>query len=183
MRRRSLTPHSLTRLLPAWARRMLQIPLPLRAASGPKRRKITRVKRVESPELKALWNALAVEYFPEKYSTLENYLVQWSLRPQKRTLASCNVRHRIVNVAQELNVPEHAVWLAPLLYHEMCHAAIGEEVQRSGRKRLWHGPEFRALERRHPEIRAMDNWIKTGGWHRAIRSHRAKQAHLRRKAA
>jgi hypothetical protein len=125
--------------------------------------------------LTELWQRLAHEYFPGQTEILL-YKISWSRRRQKRTLASCNIRQQRVVVAQELNHEEHFRWLPALLYHEMCHAAIGMAVQRGGSKRLWHGAQFRALERRHPEIHALDIWIKSGGWQKAIRSARARSA-------
>lgn len=135
------------------------------------------IKRAASqaPELTLLWNQLANQYFPAQPEILE-YRISWSTRKQKRTLASCNIRQLRVVVARELNREEHRRWLPALLYHEMCHAAIGMGVQRNGRKRLWHGAQFRSLELRHPEIPALDAWIKSGGWRQAVRSARARSA-------
>ncbi len=131
------------------------------------------------PLLYSRWRNIAAEYFPGRDDLL-NYSVFWSNRPQKRTLASCHVRKLRVAVARELNFPEHERWLDPLLYHEMCHAALGLSIQRANGKRQWHGAEFRRLEKRHPGIAALDQWIKSGGWRSAVRSERSKSAHRRR---
>lgn len=74
-------------------------------------------------------------------------------------------------------------WLYPLLYHEMCHAFLGDDVpaMRNGKK-AWHGKKFKDLEQRHPQMRAFDKWVKEGGWLTAVRSHRTRTAHARRKA-
>ncbi len=132
-----------------------------------------------SARLVMLWQQLANEYFPGHPEILL-YKISWSTRRQKRTLASCNIRQRRVVVAQELNREQYFCWLPALLYHEMCHAAIGMAVQRGGSKRLWHGAQFRQLERRHPEIPALDLWIKSGGWQQAVRSARARSAAVTR---
>ncbi|MCI5064650.1 SprT-like domain-containing protein [bacterium] len=148
--------------------------------SGNKQRRTQ--KLASDPELAEIWSALIELYFPERRDLLR-YTVIWSKRNQIRTLASCNIDSCRVRVARELNFPEHTEWLSPLLYHEMCHAVLGTSIRQPGEKTRWHGPEFRKLERRHPAIPAFDRWVKGGGWTKAVRSHRAKQAHQRRKLA
>jgi hypothetical protein len=137
----------------------------------------SRSPRGKSDEfLLSLWINLRREFFPE-HPHVDDYTVTWSPRAQKRVLASCNIRRRRVVVAQELFEPSATRWLAPVLYHEMCHAVIGEGVHLSqSGKRLWHGAQFRKLESRHPDIKAMNLWIATGGWAMAVRSHRARRA-------
>jgi hypothetical protein len=53
---------------------------------------------------------------------------------------------------------------------------IGEGVRTSGGRRQWHGREFRALEARHPDIEAMNVWIRSGGWAMAVRANRARRS-------
>jgi hypothetical protein len=38
------------------------------------------------------------------------------------------------------------------------------------------GKEFRTLEKRHPDIKAFDTWVNSGGWLSAVRSDRSKRA-------
>jgi predicted metal-dependent hydrolase len=134
-------------------------------------------QRLNNDPLIAIWCKLAQDFFPDLVEHLGSYQVSWSARPQKRVLASCNIRRRRIIVAQELFEPSATRWLAPVLYHEMCHAVIGEGVNlsQSGR-RMWHGRQFRQLEARHPDIPAMNAWIRSGGWAMAVRSHRARRA-------
>lgn len=127
------------------------------------------------PELQTLWLSLRREYFSER-TDLDTYIICWSGRRQRRVLASVSVDKKVVRVAQELQTAEHSHWLAPLLYHEMCHAILGRDVPRRNGKRSWHGKEFRELEARHPGIKALDEWIRSGGWHKAVRSHRGRLA-------
>jgi hypothetical protein len=123
-----------------------------------------------------VWVNLRQEFFPE-CAELDSYVVAWASRPQKRVLASCNITARRVNVARELFEPAASRWIAPVLYHEMCHAAIGMAVQTStSGKRMWHGTEFRRLEALHPDIPAMNAWIQSGGWAMAVRSYRSRRA-------
>lgn len=130
-----------------------------------------------NPELKYLWKRVRKQWFPDR-PEIDHYTVCWSTRPQKRTLASCNVKTKRVLVARELNYPQHRNWLEPLLYHEMCHAVLGY-VQRKS-KRVWHGKEFKSLEMQHPLIKDLDLWIKAGGWQIAVRSDRGKRAATKR---
>lgn len=142
----------------------------------------TRRTQKSDPSLKRLWLQIRSEYFPER-DDLDDYVVKWSSRKQLRTLASCGIERRVISVARELNYPEHLGWLPPLIYHEMCHAYLGNDVEKSGGRHAWHGPEFKALEARHPYIKSLDKWIKEGGWARAVRSDRSKRAHQARKEA
>ena len=134
--------------------------------------------------LQRLWLELRQRWFPEQ-PVLDHYLVRWSKRAQIRTLASCSVSCRHVTVARELNYQQHWRWLEPLLYHEMCHAALGIDRTVAGKRsprRVCHGRSFRALERKHPGTAALDAWIKSGGWLSAVRSdhiRRGKKRHDR----
>ncbi|MDZ4784635.1 MAG: SprT-like domain-containing protein [bacterium] len=133
-----------------------------------------------SVELRHLWLTLRASFFPERLD-LDNYQISWSKRRQKRTLASCHVRKRIVHVAKEMNSDEARKFLSPLIFHEMCHAVLGENITKKGSKRLWHGPQFKALEILHPETPLLDQWIRSGGWLKAVRSTRTKDYHQKRK--
>lgn len=134
---------------------------------------------VSDSELWTIWLFIRNTYFPER-PDLDHYTVIWSTRRQKRVLACCDMNKRVVRVANELRSEEHTCWLEPLLFHEMCHAVLGANVSRSRGRRMWHGREFRALERRHPGIAALDRWIKSGGWSQAVRSARSRAAYRRR---
>ncbi len=152
---------------------------------GTKRKTRTRRKThprasVSDPFLHQVWTELRKEYYPDR-ADLDSYTVAWSARQQKRVLASCNVRRHRVVVAKELFEPSAVRWIAPVLYHELCHAVLGEDVTSAGGRRLWHGVEFRALEARHPDIPTLNIWIRSGGWAMAVRSHRSRSAWRARK--
>jgi hypothetical protein len=132
-----------------------------------------------SPLLKKLWLELRTQWFPTR-PDLDNYNVVWSRRSQKRTLASCSIEGRKVTVARELKYKEHAMWLKPLLYHEMCHAYLGPRVMKKDNKKQWHGKDFKLLERRFSETKSFNHWVNSGGWIKAVRSDRAKRAYARR---
>jgi len=129
--------------------------------------------------LQNIWFKLRIDFFPSR-GDLDDYTLQWSKRQQKRTLASCNLDQRRVLVARELRHSDHVQWLEPLLYHEMCHAVLGKDIMTKDGKRAWHGNKFKALERKHPGIKYLDEWIKAGGWARAVRADRARASHRKR---
>jgi hypothetical protein len=139
---------------------------------------------LNDPQLYEVWCFLQQKYFPYRTDILA-YTVRWSSRSQKRTLASCNMVKKHISVARELQDPQWSQWLEPLLYHEMCHAILAPELiplakQKRGRT-PWHGAQFKALEGRHPRSKLLDQWVRTGGWSKAVRSDRAKRVWQRRK--
>ena len=167
-----------------------QIELLFRGATTPTPRKRSLRPRSSAPRgptksdefLLQIWINLRTEYFPDR-PELDTYIVAWSSRSQKRVLASCNIRQRKVVVARDLSEPSACRGINPVLYHELCHAVIGESVRVQRGKRQWHGAEFRALEARHPDIEAMNAWIRSGGWAMAVRSNRSRRAWTTRRAA
>jgi hypothetical protein len=124
------------------------------------------ISGAENELLKIIWDRLVDEYFPD-HQNLKNYSLLWSKRVQTRCLASCNIERRIVRVARSMKLTEARIYLEPLLYHELCHAVAGIRIVR-GRRRV-HTREFKILERRHPMIPMLDQWIKNGGWSKAVR--------------
>ncbi len=126
----------------------------------------------KTPALRVLWEELIGQYFPEQ-PELKDYRVIWSYRRHTSTLASCHSERRVVRVAAIMQHVEALPYLEPLLYHELCHAALGPIKVKNGR-RVVHGREFKLLERRHPGIPLLNKWIKSGGWHRLVRHQRRR---------
>lgn len=120
----------------------------------------------ENFKLISIWNDLVDTFFPFEQE-LKNYKVVWSGRVQTRCLASCNIQKKVVRVAPAMRLPESEPYLEPLLYHELCHAVVGIKIIR-GRRKI-HTPEFKNLERQHPQIPLLDAWIRSGGWTKAVR--------------
>jgi predicted SprT family Zn-dependent metalloprotease len=154
---------------------MNQLYLPFLSTSPRAKATNTRLEHSNTPKyaLAATWSGLITSYFPERQD-LHKYSIAWSTRRQKRTLATCNIKHLRVRVAKELNNPEHWHILEALIYHEMCHAVLGFSIKNAGSKTAWHGREFKLLEARHPGIPALNSWIKEGGWRRAVRQDRSR---------
>jgi hypothetical protein len=151
-------------------------PQPRRAL---RRRGKVATRKASDPFLLTVWRQLRAEFFPDR-ADLDDYSIYWSSRPQKRVLASCNIRRRRVVVARELFESAACQWISPVVFHEMCHAVLGESVTSASGRRSWHGREFRALEALHPDIPALNMWITSGGWSMAVRSYRAKMAWKKR---
>ncbi len=140
---------------------------------GPPKRpaKPARVTSIDE-ELSSLWRAIREHYFPDR-PEIDSYRVIWSYRKHSFTLASCNVERRRVAVAHVMQLEDARPFLDPLLYHEMCHAVLGIPPKVNGRRQI-HGREFKELERRHPGIKALDAWIRAGGWRVAVRKSRRR---------
>jgi SprT-like family len=130
--------------------------------------------------LMSIWKALIYEYFPSRLDLL-SYEVRWGQRRQKRVLASCNLTKRRVLVAAALCDNRWIPHLSPLLYHELCHAVLGEQGSKTSGAHRWHGREFKELEARHPQIDALNSWIKNGGWTSATRSY--SRSHPKRRSS
>lgn len=123
-------------------------------------------QQTPAEDLTALWQSLRFEYFPER-PDIDEYQVRWSDRRHTRCLASCNVYDRRVQVARAMAQSEARSHLAALVYHEMCHAVLGIPKIVGGR-RVIHGRDFKLLEKRHPGIKALDAFIVSGGWKKAV---------------
>jgi hypothetical protein len=128
--------------------------------------------------LPELWKELRRNYFSER-ADLDEYLIVWSTRRHKSTLASCNVERRKVLVAGVFQLDEARPYLEALLYHEMCHAVLGKPPIKNNR-RIMHGKDFYALECRHPGIPELDRWVKLGGWREAAKRYRRIQTTQKR---
>lgn len=139
----------------------------------PKRRRAVSSKKVKTwvlddQKLLNLWQNLSLQYFPDNRD-LANYKVKWSRRKQKRVLGSCSIRSKRVSIAPALSLPSCERWLEAVLYHEMCHAALGDSIAKLSGRRAWHGPEFKFLESKHPETINLKVWMKSGGWQAAVK--------------
>jgi len=133
------------------------------------------------PELFSVWANLIKEYYPERTDLL-TYNITWSSRRQRRVLGSCNIKTHRVRIAREMQHPECAQFISPLIYHELCHAVLGDSLKRLEQRIPWHGKEFRELEARHPQSADLTNWIRSGGWAKAVRRARTSEIWRRRKA-
>ena len=87
--------------------------------------------------------------------------IAWSGRlgaARRRRLGSWTHRGRLIRIHVALDsqhVPRYFV--ASVVHHELCHAAIDPPRTPSGRRRV-HGPEFRALETLFPDLERAQEW-------------------------
>lgn len=157
---------TMRRLILKWYRGLTKLGRPARRRRTKGRSRVKsdiELGEADSKLLFPIWVRLQESYFADRIDLL-SYEVRWSTWQQKRTLASCNVSRRRVVVAPQLRQAEMIEWLEPVLYHEMCHAAIGHDIERRGGKRLVHGPQFNELVARHPKTVALTEWLQNGGW-------------------
>ncbi len=124
-------------------------------------------QKLDSDILLTTWQKLKSEYFPNN-KELDSYSITWAKRKRTRLLASCNINTKEVVVSYAMNDSSIKHFLSPLIYHEMCHAVLGK-TKKKGRRNVFHGKEFKILEDRHPEIKDLNTWIKTGGWDLAVK--------------
>ncbi len=134
---------------------------------------LEKAKGINTKALCDLWTSIRMQYFPDR-EDLDDYKVVWSGRRQTSSLASCNVERKRVQVAAAMKRPESIPFLEPLLYHEMCHAFLGQPKIVNGR-RIMHGKDFKDLEKKHPGIAELDQWIKAGGWKDAVQQEDQEQ--------
>ena len=137
------------------------------------RRETPAAPNCQNKRLRQIWTELVNTYFPTQQD-LHNYRVVWSGRDHTSTLASCQIEKRIVRVAAIMQKEEASPYLEALIYHELCHAALGPVPRRNGR-RVIHGREFKALEKKHPGIPQLNLWISRGGWRHLVMSERRKR--------
>lgn len=117
--------------------------------------------------LKTIWNNLLKKHFPDRLD-LKKYRLVWSKRRRTASLASCNTEKKRILIAQVMKQKECLPYLEALVYHEMCHAALGKPKVVHGRRSI-HGKDFHKLERKHLGIKFLNKWIKAGGWRAAVK--------------
>ncbi len=80
------------------------------------------------------------------------------LRRRTIRLGSYSSEHSLVRIHPALDqrsVPRYVV--AFVIFHELLHAQFG--TRSDGRRRVHHGPEFRAREAQHPDYDRARRWI------------------------
>ena len=96
------------------------------------------------------------------FPDLPDVAITWSGAPGRATrrirLGSWVEERRLVRVHRRLDeedVPRFFV--ASVVHHELCHAALGTPEMPGGRRRV-HGPDFRRLEARFPDHQRAAAW-------------------------
>ena len=127
---------------------------------GKRKRKVS-VKRLPSQrqleffhegeyfDLKALFKKVNAEYFG---NALKGYAITWGRKrkdPPKEYFIFGTIQEedKVIRIHPRLDAPFVPTWfLEYVIYHEMLHAVVPEEVDRGGRRRI-HTSEFCRRER------------------------------------
>jgi hypothetical protein len=96
-------------------------------------------------------------FFPE----LDPVYIAWSGREgraRRRRLGSWSPRERLVRIHSVLDDPAvPRYFIAHVVHHELCHAAIDPPLTPTGRRRV-HGHDFRRLEATFPDLDRAREW-------------------------
>ena len=101
-------------------------------------------------DLKAIFDKLNAEYFD---NTLKGYAITWGRRrrlPPKEYFVFGTIQEedRIIRIHPLLDAPFVPTWfLEYVIYHEMLHAIVPEEIDETGRRRI-HTSEFYRREQK-----------------------------------
>jgi hypothetical protein len=109
-------------------------------------------------DLEAIRDELLAGFF----AGLEPPRIGWSGRAgrarRRLRLGSWDAQARAVRVHRRLDARDvPRFFVASVVHHELCHAALGEPPVVRGRRRL-HGPDFRRLESRFPDLERALEW-------------------------
>ncbi len=113
-------------------------------------------------DLRLVFQRLNERYFQGKLDCLVRWgqmgTPRWGSRTQRLILGSYLRQHNMIRIHPLLDhkrVPKQVV--EAVMYHEMCHAVIGDESQ--GGRRVLHGPKFKKELARYPHNERADAWI------------------------
>ena len=108
-------------------------------------------------DLLAILHDLKARFFPD----IPPVYIAWSgrlVRARRRRLGSWTWRGRLIRIHCLLDHPDvPEFFVASVVHHELCHAALEPGTTPSGRRRL-HGPEFRRLEAMFPDFDKAQRW-------------------------
>jgi hypothetical protein len=111
-------------------------------------------------DLRALFDRLNARHFRGR---LRGYSVVWGRRRRQRpkeyfVFGSIQEEDRIIRIHPLLDQPFVPRWfLEYILYHEMLHSVVPEEVDAAGRRRV-HTEEFYRREKAFPRYRRARQW-------------------------
>ena len=126
-------------------------------------REIKAVKAAENDtagrffDLEAVFQACNVRNFGGKMQRPRG--LHWSARVNHSTMGSYNLREDTVMINRGLDsgkVPAYV--LDFVMYHELLHKLLG--IETSGSRNRAHTPEFRKLERAHPDYQRAQDFIR-----------------------
>src|SRR3954465_11363845 len=111
-------------------------------------------------DLQRIFDKLNQRYFRGR---LRGYEVKWGRRrkqPPKEYFIFGTIQEedRVIRINPALDQPFVPLWfLQYVLYHEMLHSVVPDEVDANGRRRV-HTEEFNRREREYPSYRRARRW-------------------------
>ena len=111
-------------------------------------------------DLQRIFDGLNQRYFRGR---LRGYAVKWGRRRKHRPkeyfiFGTIQEEDRVIRINPALDQPFVPLWFFKyILYHEMLHSVVPDEILRNGRRRV-HTEEFYRRERRFPNYRRARRW-------------------------
>jgi hypothetical protein len=111
-------------------------------------------------DLRPIFEHLNERYFRRR---LRGYKVMWGRRRKQRpkeyfVFGTIQEEDRVIRIHPLLDQPFVPLWfLRYVLYHEMLHSVVPDEVMSRGRRRV-HTEEFNRRERQFPSFRRARRW-------------------------
>jgi len=110
--------------------------------------------------LREIFDSLNARFFRGR---LRSYKVVWGRRRKRRPkelfiFGTIQEEDRIIRINPRLDQPFVPLWfLKYVLYHEMLHSVVPDEIGPGGRRRV-HTEEFYRREREYPSYRRARRW-------------------------
>jgi hypothetical protein len=111
-------------------------------------------------DLRAMFDELNARYFGKR---LRGYKVEWGRRRKHRPreqfiFGTIQEEDRVIRINPALDQPFVPSWfLRYVLYHEMLHSVVPDEMLSRNRRRI-HTEEFNRRERQFPHYRRARRW-------------------------
>lgn len=111
-------------------------------------------------DLRELFDRINARYFRNR---LRNYTIEWGRRRKRRPKAyfvfgTIQEEDRVIRIHPSLDQPFVPMWfLEYVMYHEMLHSVVPDEVGPGGRRRV-HTDEFYRREKEFPQYRRARRW-------------------------
>ncbi|MBA2742891.1 MAG: M48 family metallopeptidase [Chthoniobacterales bacterium] len=111
-------------------------------------------------DLRAIFDRINARHFRGR---LRNYTVEWGRRRKRRpkeyfVFGTIQEEDRVIRINSSLDQRFVPLWfLEYVMYHEMLHSVVPDEIGPSGRRRF-HTDEFYRREKEFPQYRRARRW-------------------------
>jgi predicted metal-dependent hydrolase len=111
-------------------------------------------------DLREIFDRMNTRHFRNR---LRNYTVEWGRRRKQRpksyfVFGTIQEEDRVIRINPSLDQPFVPMWfLEYVMYHEMLHSVVPDEVGPGGRRRV-HTDEFYRREKEFPQYRRARRW-------------------------